>query len=323
MDQDDLRRRLAAIMGELATPATHDLDDGIEIYKSERVRPGLLKAKSLDAYNRGLRRLSEWRGDSDIATTNWRVEAAEWFAFEGRRVWLALQLLRGILLMAQRQGWRHGPHNLDDVLKRSAYTPREIAYTAGQVGAYLEAADRLDRRDTDSGKATTKQGAVRMRAREVNRLLAITGCREEEIAELTFNEVGPGCIRLRDSKTGARVVAICEEAERIIGRQRVSSTFVFPGMNPHKPLSCRTVQHAFHEIRIEAGIKEGTPHAFRHTFATLGDQCSVPSKAIQGVLGHGDAYMTRRYTHASRRDEQLAAAVVVNAIKNGGRSNGR
>lgn len=306
--------------GQLAhTPDTHCLHDGIALYRRERVVPGLLKPRSLEVRHRGLRMLGEWRGDSDLAATPWRIAAAEWYALEGSRIYIALQMLRGVLIIARREGWRSDPHDLGDVLRKAEYAPREVVYDAQGLGEIFAACERLDRVDEQraSESAVFAGGSfgIRQRAREVIRLLALTGCRLREICNLRYDELGPSCIRLKDSKTGPRTIPLGDRARLVLGRQRGTSGCIFSGRWPGKPISGCTVWAMFTEVRREAGLTEGSPHALRHTAATEMIRRGVPLQVVQQILGHGTAsYVTARYVHLASRDTSLGIAVLENAI---------
>lgn len=64
---------------------------------------------------------------------------------------------------------------------------------------------------------------------DIIRLLLLTGCRHGEILHLRWNEVDGDTLRLRDSKTGPKVVYLSAGAQRILaGQPRTASPFVFP-----------------------------------------------------------------------------------------------
>lgn len=293
-----------------AAPDEHSLDDGIAVFKRERMVRGLLKPRSFSAYEYRCRFLSDWRGQSAIATTDWRTEAAELYALEGSRAWGPLQVLRSVLILAHRDGWRSAPHGLDAVLRKAEYQPREAVYTEQQIADFLSACERLDRTEV------VAPGSVLHRAREVLRVLALTGCRLREISNLRFDEVGPNHLRLRDSKTGPRTVPICAQAQLVIGRQTVASGFVFPGRICGRAIGARTVQSVFNEVRGEAGLRDGVVHTLRHSYCSIAARNGVPIPVLQMITGHRAAYLTLRYVRMAKRDADLACAVVENAIVN-------
>jgi integrase len=60
-------------------------------------------------------------------------------------------------------------------------------------------------------------------------------------------------------------------------------------------------RHAF-----QAGVRQGNPHRFRHTFATWAIRASARELDVQYLLGHSSPLMVRRYS-ATYDSEQAAA----------------
>jgi site-specific recombinase XerD len=76
--------------------------------------------------------------------------------------------------------------------------------------------------------------------------------------------------------------------------------WLFEGQEKGRPLSPKTVQAVFHEVRERAGItKRVTFHSLRHSFAThlLEDGTNV--RVIQALLGHRSLTSTQIYTHVA------------------------
>lgn len=300
-------QQLRAILDQLGTEQ-HTFAEATAEYRRKRCVRGLLKPLSLAAYTRALARNEERFGNLDVAS-DFVPLAAELYAAEGKTAWRSLQMLRGVLVLACRLGWRSEPHGLDEILRKAAYQPREAVYTEAQVAAFVDALDRLDR-----------SKPLPIPSREVLRGLTFSGCRLGEVRCLCWDEVGPGYLRLRDSKTGPRTVPIGEQVQRLVGRQRVVSPWVFPGRAQRKPVSASAVQRAFHEAREEAGLRDGTVHTLRHSFATIAVRNGVPVSILQKILGHRTAsYVTQRYIHTNHSDASLACAVVEQAIGGGRR----
>ena len=53
--------------------------------------------------------------------------------------------------------------------------------------------------------------------------------------------------------------------------------------------------------------KKITPHAFRHTCATLMDEMLVPFGTIQSILGHDKPEMTSKYIHTTNASKVEAS----------------
>jgi integrase len=140
------------------------------------------------------------------------------------------------------------------------------------------------------------------------RLLIFTGCRREEILSLQWQDVDLtlGCLRLPDSKTGARMVplsrpalAVLDKAVRIDG-----NPFVCPGMKAGGHLV--GLPRIWGRIRKAAGLEDVRLHDLRHSFASVGASSGMGLPLIGALLGHTQAQTTQRYSHLAQ--DPLAAA---------------
>lgn len=308
MDPHQLTQALLGLVEQLDHSATcYTLAQEAQVFAQTRIVRGLLKPRSEHAYRTALAQVVERFGDIDI-TEDFVPHAAEWYAAIGKAVWRPLQILRALLVQAQRAGRRSSPHALGAVMRKAEYLPREAVFSARQLCDLELALEELDRATPPT-----------VPTREVLRALIYTGCRVSEIAGLRVDEVRPGYLRLHDSKTGPRSVPLSNQAQLVIARQRARDGFVFPGRIAGRSVSVRAVQKAFADARIAAGLREGTVHTIRHSFATIAVRNGVPISALQKILGHKTAsFVTHRYVHLDTRDAALGCAVVANAIVNGG-----
>ena len=72
--------------------------------------------------------------------------------------------------------------------------------------------------------------------------------------------------------------------------------WMFPGQNPHQPLSRDAVGNAVTDARERAGLKKHTsPHSFRHAYAVHLLEAGTDVRRIQLLLGHRSLSTTARY----------------------------
>ena len=148
------------------------------------------------------------------------------------------------------------------------------------------------------------------------RLLMLTGCRRNEIVELQWKDVdlGAGELRLRDSKSGARLVPLSPPAARVLAElPRVEDNpWVIPGTKRGRHLA--DLNHYWERVRERAELPEVRLHDLRHSFASralaLGESLSMIGK----LLGHNKIDTTSRYAHLARDSIKASSARVADSI---------
>jgi len=76
--------------------------------------------------------------------------------------------------------------------------------------------------------------------------------------------------------------------------------WLFPGINPIKPLSTRQLNHVCHRAAQAASLeKRISMHTLRHSFATHLLENKVDIRVIQVLLGHRKLETTARYSHVA------------------------
>ncbi|MEW6437795.1 MAG: tyrosine-type recombinase/integrase [Pseudomonadota bacterium] len=176
-------------------------------------------------------------------------------------------------------------------------------YLSNNELAALGAAIRLSR---SAGENST--------ALSILELLIFTGARRGEIEALRWSEVDfdSSSLRLGDSKTGQKTIAINAEALRLLkalipsDRQKhvSSNEFVFPAYRGNGYY--RGTPHVWERVRAAAGLQDVRIHDLRHSFASVAVSMGASLPMIGALLGHADSATTQRYAHF--HDDPLRAA---------------
>ncbi len=162
--------------------------------------------------------------------------------------------------------------------------------------------------DAHRGRGSGRQQA------DVIRLLLFTGCRKGEIIGLRWAEVDGDVLRLRESKTGPRLVYLNAQARAVLARQpRNGSDFVFPSLDdPLRPRSSEL--SLWRKVRLKAGLDDVRLHDLRHTVGSHAVMAGVPIPVVSRLLGHRQPRMTLRYAHVGDRETEAAAERVGRSI---------
>jgi integrase len=193
-----------------------------------------------------------------------------------------------------------------------ASNPAEVkTYKTGTVERLLTTAElaRL-------GAALAEAESRHPRAVDALRVLLLTGARKQEVLGLKWDEVDVACgaLRLRDSKTGRKLVALPPPAAEVLARQtRVEGVpWVFPGLGCKGPLV--GLQRPWESIRAAAGLSDVRIHDLRHAFASVA-VASGESLYITGkLLGHTRPETTARYAHLADDPVQAAAGRIAGKL---------
>jgi len=204
-------------------------------------------------------------------------------------------LLGGILSYAVSEGCRsdnpvHGVKRYKDRKNERYLSIEEIA----NLGSVLSDLD--------------KEGKEYPYAIAAIRLLLLTGCRKSEILKLTWAEVDYqfGCLRLKDSKTGQKIVPVGAPVLVILNElPRIEkSPYVLPAQRGDGHYI--GLPKVWHRIRERAGLDGVRLHDLRHSFASVGAGAGLGLPIVGKLLGHSDPKTTNRYAHIA--DDPLKAA---------------
>ena len=160
------------------------------------------------------------------------------------------------------------------------------------------------------------EGRIPVHAAAALRLLMLTGCRRGEILTLRWEDVDldAGELRLADSKTGPRTVALSPGAARVLAAlPRVPGTpWVVAGHRPGTRLT--HITHYWYRTRERAGLGDVRLHDLRHSFASRALALGEDLTMIGKLLGHGKIRTTARYAHLARNSVRDSAARVAASI---------
>lgn len=145
------------------------------------------------------------------------------------------------------------------------------------------------------------------RDRAIVELLYSSGLRIGELAALDVGNIdwGEGLVRVTGKGNKQRLVPVGRKA-----REAVQHYLDLRGLpDDRQPLflnyrggrlSARSMERHFKRQLLQAGIiKEATPHALRHSFATHLLDGGADLRAIQELLGHASLSTTQKYTQVS------------------------
>ena len=239
-------------------------------------------------------------GRTDIAALHYRLRDTP------RAANRALMVLSKMFKLAE--AWGLAPVGANPC----RFVPR---YREGKRERFLTAAEY--RRVGRELCALEAEGEGAARAAAALRLLILTGCRLTEVLSLRWDDVDrrAGELRLRDAKTGARMVPLTPTAAKLLdGLARVpGNPWVFPGRRPGGHLV--RLRPFWHRVRERAGIEDVRIHDLRHSFASRALALGESLTMIGRLLGHADVGTTARYAHLARDTEKKSAARVGGSIE--------
>ncbi|HRF09262.1 MAG TPA: site-specific integrase [Xanthobacteraceae bacterium] len=147
------------------------------------------------------------------------------------------------------------------------------------------------------------------------RLLMFTGARLREILHLRWIDVdiANAVIRLPDSKTGAKTIALNQPAVEILASLTRLNEFVIASPGSKNPRA--DLKGPWRAVRKHAGLDGVRIHDLRHTHASKAVEIGLSLPVIGKLLGHKHAVTTQRYAHMQTKPLQDASNVVALRIR--------
>lgn len=150
---------------------------------------------------------------------------------------------------------------------------------------------------------------VNLKAINIARLWALTGCRRQEIAELKWGEVDfeNGLLVLEDTKTGQSTRPLSLSAIALLRRivRQDQSDYVFPADSGEGFF--QGMKGTWQKIIRRAELPGITPHTLRHTVGAVATSSGEALALTGAMLGHADLRSTMIYAHVDR-DPSVKAA---------------
>ncbi len=150
---------------------------------------------------------------------------------------------------------------------------------------------------------------INIKALNITRLWALTGCRRQEIVELKWSEIDfdRSLLMLEDSKTGKSVRPLASVALTLLRsiKQNEDSKFVFPA--DFGDGYFKGTKSIWPKIVKRSGLESVTPHTLRHTMGAIATSSGEALALTGAILGHSNMRSTMIYAHV-HHDPSLQAA---------------
>lgn len=149
------------------------------------------------------------------------------------------------------------------------------------------------------------------------RLLVLTGARLSEITTLMWSDVDlkKRQLKLRDSKTGAKIIYLSDEAIEVLQAipRITGNPYLIVGRNPRSCLV--NLEKPWRRLRNQAGLRGVRLHDLRHTYASFGVAHGLGLPVIGALLGHSSSTTTHRYAHLANDPALRAAQNIGTALR--------
>lgn len=212
-----------------------------------------------------------------------------------------------------------------EIVERNPVENAAVRKTDGQKTRFLtlEEVGRLG-----SALDELEKDGTNVKAINIARLWALTGCRRNEIAGLKWGEVDfeNGLLVLEDSKTGRSMRPLGTAALTLLQQieRTADSDFVFPADTGKGHFQGTKTPWA--RAIKKAELPGVTPHTLRHTIGSTAISTGEAMALTGAILGHSNPRSTAIYAHiqhepsrkaANRVSKKIAAALSPKAVSTG------
>ena len=179
-----------------------------------------------------------------------------------------------------------------------------------------------------------EQEGVNLKALNIARLWALTGCRRDEIVGLKWSEADleEGFLELDDSKTGKSIRPLGAAAVALLTSidKQDGSDFVFPAERGDGHF--QGTKTMWSKAIEKAKLPGVTPHTLRHTMGSTAISTGEALALTGAILGHSNPRSTAIYAHvqtdpsrraANRVTKKIAAALTGKPVGEKQRKGGR
>lgn len=169
------------------------------------------------------------------------------------------------------------------------------------------------------GEALRQSNYIDKYALNSVRLLAMTGCRCNEIMTLKWKYIDfeAQVFRFPDTKTGAQNRPFGIAVKKLLLKMKTEirpendEEFVFPRVKKTADVSKNIFKRS---IKKYPGLENLCAHALRHSFASMAAALGYSDAIIAGLLGHKLHTVTNRYTHLTDKSLIQAADIISEKI---------
>ena len=216
-----------------------------------------------------------------------------------------LKIVSKMMSLAEEWRLRESGRNPCRSVVKYKTRPRERFLTDAEFGRLGRALDEME-----------AEGEVGPHVAAAIRLLVLTGCRRNEILELRWDDVDrtAGELRLRDSKTGTRMVPLTPVVMDLLANipRLADNPWVIAGQKRGAHLT--DINAPWLHLRARAGLDGVRIHDLRHSWASRALALGESLPMIGRLLGHNNIETTARYAHLARDTEKASAAKVGGSI---------